>query len=49
MLLMTDAAIVARGFLESIPETSFQRGLVHTESALGLDRYGRRIQMTAAL
>nr|WP_201470100.1 GNAT family N-acetyltransferase [Microbacterium hydrocarbonoxydans] len=37
------------GFLESIPETSFQRGLVHTESALGLDRYGRRIQMTAEL
>lgn len=37
------------GFLESIPETPFQRGLVDTEATLGLDRYGRRIQMTAEL
>lgn len=37
------------GFLESIPETSFQRGLVDTEASLGLDRYGRRVQMTVEL
>lgn len=37
------------GFLESIPETSFQRGLVDTEASLGLDRYGRRLQMTVEL
>lgn len=37
------------GFLESIPETPFQRGLVETEASLGLDRYGRRVQMTALL
>lgn len=37
------------GFLESLPETAFQRSLVETENALGLQRYGRRIQMTAEL
>lgn len=37
------------GFLESIPETPFQRGLVDTETSLGLDRYGRRVQMTVEL
>lgn len=37
------------GFLESIPETPFLRGLVNTEAELGLDRYGRRVQMTAEL
>lgn len=37
------------GFLESIPETPFQRSLVDTESKLGLDGYGRRIQMTVQL
>lgn len=37
------------GFLESIPETPFQRGLVDTETSLGLDRYGRRMQMTVEL
>lgn len=37
------------GFLESIPETPFQRRLIETEAALGLDRYGRRVQMTAEL
>lgn len=37
------------GFLESIPETPFQRNLVDTESSLGLDRYGRRVQMTVEL
>lgn len=37
------------GFLESIPETPFQRALVDTEASLGLDRYGRRVQMTIEL
>lgn len=37
------------GFLESIPETPFLRELVVTESRLGLDRYGRRVQMTVEL
>lgn len=37
------------GFLESIPETPFQRGLVDTEADLGVDRYGRRLQMTVEL
>lgn len=37
------------GFLESIPETPFQRALVDTEASLGLDRYGRRVQMTVEL
>lgn len=37
------------GFLESIPETPFQRGLLDTESRLELDRYGRRVQMTVEL
>lgn len=37
------------GFLESIPETPFLRELVETESTLGLDRYGRRVQMTVEL
>lgn len=37
------------GFLESIPETPFLRRLVETEAALGLDRYGRRVQMTVEL
>lgn len=37
------------GFLESIPETPFQRGLVDTEASLSLDRYGRRVQMTVEL
>ena len=37
------------GFLESIPETPFLRELVDVESSLGLDRYGRRVQMTVEL
>lgn len=37
------------GFLESIPETPFLRELVDTEASLGLDRYGRRVQMTVEL
>lgn len=37
------------GFLESIPESGFQLGLVETEASLGIDRYGRRIQMTVEL
>ncbi|MFK0400778.1 GNAT family N-acetyltransferase [Microbacterium sp. NPDC090225] len=37
------------GFLESLPETAFQRSLIETEEALGLERHGRRVQMTAEL
>jgi GNAT superfamily N-acetyltransferase len=37
------------GFLESLPETPFQRTLVNTEAGLGLEHYGRRMQMTAEL
>lgn len=37
------------GFVESIPETAFQRALVETEESMGLDRHGRRMQMTAEL
>lgn len=37
------------GFLESLPETPFQRALVEQEGALGLDRHGRRLQMTVEL
>lgn len=36
-------------FLESLPETPFLRELVETEAKLGLDRYGRRVQMTVEL
>lgn len=37
------------GFKESIPESGFHRQLVETETELGLDRYGRRLQMTILL
>ncbi|MFE6733250.1 GNAT family N-acetyltransferase [Microbacterium sp. NPDC057650] len=37
------------GFRRSEPSTDFQRGLVAVEDALGLTRYGPRVQMTAAL
>lgn len=37
------------GFLESLPETAFQRGLVETETAIGIDRFGRRVQMSVDL
>lgn len=37
------------GFLESLPETAFQRALIDAEAELGIDRYGRRVQMTAEL
>ncbi len=37
------------GFAESTPDTDFLRELVAVEERLGLTRYGRRIQMTAAL
>jgi GNAT superfamily N-acetyltransferase len=37
------------GFVESKPATDFDRHLVEVEERLGLDRYGRRVQMTAAL
>ncbi len=34
---------------EQEPATPFHRGLVETERRLGLDRYGRRVQMAADL
>ncbi len=37
------------GFVVSEPATAFQRGLVETEHALGLDALGPRVQMTATL
>jgi hypothetical protein len=37
------------GFVESLPDREFLERLVEAESRLGLDRYGRRLQMTAAL
>lgn len=37
------------GFKESIPESGFHRQLVEAETELGLDRYGRRLQMTILL
>lgn len=37
------------GFIVSEPESEFHRGLIVTEDALLLSRYGRRVQMTAAL
>ncbi|HEY5231469.1 MAG TPA: GNAT family N-acetyltransferase [Galbitalea sp.] len=36
------------GFVESEPQTEFHRRLVEAERDLGLEKYGRRIQMTAA-
>jgi GNAT superfamily N-acetyltransferase len=35
------------GFVEEKPETPFHRSLVGIEGELGLDRYGRRVQMVA--
>ena len=35
------------GFVESEPDTDALRELVALEERLGLDRWGRRIQMTA--
>jgi hypothetical protein len=37
------------GFIETEPATDFHRHLVEVEDRLGLARYGRRVQMTAAL
>jgi GNAT superfamily N-acetyltransferase len=37
------------GFTESEPATDFQRRLVSLEEEFGLDRYGRRLQMTVQL
>jgi hypothetical protein len=37
------------GFVESQPDTEFLRQLVDTEKELGLDQYGRRIQMSTRL
>ncbi|WP_104196721.1 N-acetyltransferase [Cryobacterium sp. M15] len=35
------------GFVEEEPATQFHRSLVGIEGELGLDRYGRRVQMVA--
>jgi GNAT superfamily N-acetyltransferase len=35
------------GFVESEPDTDFLRGLLAVEARFGLDRFGRRLQMTA--
>jgi len=37
------------GFVEKHPATFFHKSLVGAEAQLGLDRYGRRIQMAAPL
>lgn len=37
------------GFVEEEPATEFHRSLVDTEARLGLDAYGRRVQMTACV
>jgi GNAT superfamily N-acetyltransferase len=37
------------GFVETEPTTDFHKSLVDVEERLGLDRYGRRVEMTAAL
>ena len=37
------------GFVETEPTTDFHKSLVDVEERLGLGRYGRRVQMTAAL
>lgn len=37
------------GFVETEPDTAFLLGLVHAETRMGLDRLGRRVQMTAPL
>ncbi|WP_017792092.1 GNAT family N-acetyltransferase [Leucobacter salsicius] len=37
------------GFVESDPDSDFHRMLVTAEARLGLERYGRRVQMTRVL
>ena len=37
------------GFIETQPTTDFHKALIEVEERLGLARYGRRVQMTAAL
>ena len=37
------------GFVETQPTTDFHRDLIEVEERLGLARFGRRVQMTAAL
>jgi len=37
------------GFVETPPTTDFHRDLIQVEERLGLARFGRRVQMTAAL
>lgn len=45
-----NASFYARvGFVETQPTTDFHKALIEVEERLGLARYGRRVQMTAAL
>lgn len=37
------------GFSESVPEGAFLRSLLDVEGGMGLERWGRRVQMTALL
>ncbi|WP_325048819.1 GNAT family N-acetyltransferase [Amnibacterium setariae] len=37
------------GFVESEPDTAYLRDLAETEGRIGLDRWGRRLQMTATV
>jgi N-acetylglutamate synthase-like GNAT family acetyltransferase len=37
------------GFIETQPATDFHKALIGVEERLGLARFGRRVQMTAAL
>jgi len=37
------------GFMEEDPSTDFHKSLVGAEAQLGLDRYGRRVQMAAPI
>ena len=39
----------ALGFVESEPDSRFLRGLAATEHRVGLDRWGRRVQMSATI
>lgn len=40
---------VSAGFREEEPATAFHRSLIDAEERLGLDAYGRRVQMVAVL
>ncbi len=46
MLHKLRTAMASEGFVESEPDTAFLRELIELEA--GLERYGPRVQMTAA-